>query len=180
MKSFMRRLPVNIPPALRLPLLGLLLCFGLSCGLASWAIADAEEKRRTLAHDKLRLRETAQALAQSRKDNEDAARGREFLAQSVDYRAASELDHLLRLLPPRARIDELATETHGQTPWQEYRFRLRTPLKHEGQLLRLLNAWRARSPMQHSIRQCQINRQASDIQADCELSYWTPTRVAQS
>lgn len=186
MKFFVPNLPSAIPQSLHMPLLALLICAGIAGAMATWAIWDVEARRQTLAHLQQALRQSEQALERGRKDHEDAVRGRQILEKLVHHDAVSELENLLSLLPSNAnanaKVDQPEADAVNtpQMPWQEYRFRLRTTIAHEGRLLAVLNAWQQRSPMQHKIQQCQISRQPPGLLADCELSYWTLKKAPQS
>lgn len=58
--------------------------------------------------------------------------------------------------------------------WVELSFRLHGPLLHEEALLDILERWSKRSPFQHQVRQCSLQRQGAGIVADCRLALLLP------
>ncbi len=150
-------MPPVIPRSVRTPLLFVMLSGLLTPGILFWSWRIAAEEAGELAH----LRQ------------ENAKSEHQLMQQ---HKAAASTDQALRLLvdlQPLAADDRATTvlpRGSAASWWREYPATLEDSFIHEEALLSRIEAWQARSPIQHQLRACRIERRDDGLFASCQMA----------
>lgn len=150
------KLRISVPVATRPALACCLLSWLGSTTLVAWSIERAADQAGQLAGLQRERQLSEQHLAEHR--SQAAALDRAML--------------LLEGIRPLAADETLGGHQQGDEHWREYPINLDSVLLHEEAALERLAAWQSRSPVQHQIRACSMerDRDGQAIHLSCRLA----------
>jgi len=157
------KIPLDLPSGVRTALACCVLSCALAPGLLAWSANSTTEEARRV-----------ERLQHQRMSTERQ------LAEHLDSAAA--IEQALRLLTELQPLDVSERASAAglfQEPdkrWREHTILMETNVLHEESLLNRLTAWQARSPIQHQIRACRLQRAEDGLFASCRLAMLEPVR----
>lgn len=150
------KLHISVPVATRPALAFCLLSALCSIALVAWSIERTADQAGQLAGLQRERQLSAQQLAEHRS------------------RVPALEQAMLRLaeIHPLANHETVSAHQQGDERWREYPITLDSVVPHEEAALERLAAWQSRSPVQHQIRACSMERDSTGqaIHLSCRLA----------